>query len=100
MRINLNENLPLRFVRVLASLVHETDTVPREGLAGQDDAHVWQAAQSADRFFITQDLDFPGVRQFVPGIHHGLLLVRLRDPGRNALVKRVQSLFQTENVEA
>jgi hypothetical protein len=24
----------------------------------------------------------------------------LRDPGRNALLKRVRSLFQTENVEA
>lgn len=85
---------------MLASLGHETDTVPQEGLAGQNDAHVWQAAQTAGRFFITQDLDFSDVRRFVPGAHHGLLLVRLRDPGRNALVRRVRSLFQTESVEA
>lgn len=100
MRIKLDENLPLRLVRMLASLGHETDTVPQEGLVGQDDAHVWLAAQAAGRFFITQDLDFSDVRRFVPGTHHGLLLVRLRDPGRNALVRRVRSLFQTENVEA
>lgn len=100
MRIKLDENLPLRLVRMLAPLGHETDTVPQEGLAGQDDAHVWQAAQTAGRFFITQDLDFSDVRRFVPGAHHGLLLVRLRDPGRNALVRRVRSLFQTEDVEA
>lgn len=85
---------------MLAQLGHETDTIPQEGLAGQDDAHVWQAAQSAGRFFITQDLDFSDVRRFAPGTHQGLLLVRLRDPGRHALARRVQSLFQNENVEA
>lgn len=99
MRIKLDENLPFRLARVLAALDHETDTVPQEGLTGQDDAHVWQAAQATGRFFITQDLDFSDSRRFVPGTHHGLLLVRLRDPGRNALVRRVRSLFQTENVE-
>ena len=100
MRIKLDENLPLMLVRILAQLGHETDTIPQEGLAGQDDAHVWQAAQSAGRFFITQDLDFSDVRRFAPGTHQGLLLVRLRDPGRHALARRVQSLFQNENVEA
>lgn len=100
MRIKLDENLPFRLVRMLAPLGHETDTVPQEGLAGKDDAHVWQAAQTAGRFFITQDLDFSDVRRFVPGTHHGLLLVRLREPGRNALVRRIRSLFQTEYVEA
>ncbi len=100
MRIKLDENLPLRLAHILRQQGHEADTVPQEGLAGQDDAHVWQAAQTAGRFFITQDLDFSDVRRFAPGTHHGLLLVRLRDPGRNALVSRVRSLFQTENVAA
>lgn len=36
MRIKLDENLPLRLVRILVPLGHETDTVPQEGLAGKD----------------------------------------------------------------
>jgi predicted nuclease of predicted toxin-antitoxin system len=78
-RIKLDENLPFRLVRILAPLGHETDTVPQKGLAGQDDAHVWQAAQTVGRFFITQDLDFsdtclPAGRSrlptpFCPGAH-------------------------------
>lgn len=40
MKIKLDENLPIRLVRILAALDHEIDTVPQEGLAGQDDAHV------------------------------------------------------------
>ncbi len=66
MRIKLDENLPLRLVRILAPLGHETDTVPQEGLAGQDDARVWQAAQTVGRFFITQVWTFrtcTGLRQ-------------------------------------
>jgi len=39
------------------------------------------------------------MRLFVPGTHRGLLLVRLRDPGREALVKRLKAIFESENVE-
>jgi hypothetical protein len=62
-----------------------------QGLAGRDDADVWQAAQKAERFLVTQDLDFSDVRKFSPGTHHGLMVVRLRAPGRIALVFREQT---------
>lgn len=99
MNIKLDENMPHRLVDILTQLGHQVDTIPQEGLAGHDDAIVWEGAQKSSRFLITQDLDFSDIRKFIPGTHHGLLLVRLRDPGRNALVQRVQMLFQTESVE-
>ena len=49
---------------------------------------------------ITQDLDFSDSQKFVPGTHHGILLLRLRDPGRLALLRIVELLFRTEAVEA
>jgi predicted nuclease of predicted toxin-antitoxin system len=64
-----------------------------------DDNEVWQAAQAADRFLITQDLDFSDVRSFRPGTHAELLLVRLAQPGSNALVARVAMLLATEHVD-
>ena len=99
MKAKLDENLPARLVRALADLGHDADTVFQEGLSGRDDEVVWDATQAAGRFFITQDLNFADVRRFLPGSHHGLLLIRLRDPGREALFRRVHSLFQTESVE-
>lgn len=99
MKIKLDENLPARLARALEKLGHDTDTIPEERLAGRSDLQVWAAAQEAERFLITQDLDFSDTRRFTPGTHHGILLVRLRDPGRNALLKRVHGLFQTEDVE-
>jgi predicted nuclease of predicted toxin-antitoxin system len=99
MRIKLDENLPFRLVSVLTELGHDVDTVPSERIAGKDDAVVWQASQAGQRFLVTQDLDFSDVRKYTPGTHHGLLLVRLPQPGRAALFEKIATLFQVEDVE-
>ncbi|HRI69946.1 MAG TPA: DUF5615 family PIN-like protein [Polyangium sp.] len=99
MRIKLDENLPSCLVDVLRFLGHDVDTVPQEGIQGFVDADVWEAAQTAERFFITQDLDFSDMRNFAPGTHHGLLLVRLVHPSRTVLASFVELLFRQEAVE-
>ena len=99
MKIKLDENLPDRLVAVLTRLGHNVDTVRTEQLTGRADPDVWSAAQAAQRFLITQDLDFSDVRRFTPGTHAGLLLVRLTRPGRHVLFERVLTVFQTEKVE-
>jgi len=98
-KIKLDENLPDRLVAVLTRLGHNVDTVRTEQLTGRADPDVWSAAQAAQRFLITQDLDFSDVRRYTPGTHAGLLLVRLTRPGRNALFERVSTVFQTEKIE-
>ena len=70
-----------------------------EKLTGKDDKTVWEAAQDENRFFITQDLDFSDLRNFPPGTHSGLLLLRFRFPGRKAIKKRVEKVFTTENID-
>ena len=99
MKIKLDENIPAGLVPILGTLGQDIDTVPREKLVGQKDAAIWAAAQETKRFLITQDLDFSDARKFAPSTHHGLLLIRLRDPGRTALVRRIRSIFETEHVE-
>lgn len=99
MRIKLNENLPARLKETLAQFGHQVDTIPEEALGGADDAAVWEAAQAEEAFFITQDLDFSDVRQFAPGSHSGLLLVRLTVPSRKALIDSVEQLFTREAVD-
>jgi predicted nuclease of predicted toxin-antitoxin system len=100
MRIKLDENLPTKLMPLLGALGHNVDTVPEERLQGRDDSMIWQAAQNTKRFLITQDLDFSDIRQFRPGTHYGILLLRLRAPGRAALTARLSSIFQNENVES
>lgn len=92
MKIKLDENLPAKLVPVLQRHGHDVDTVPDEHLIGRPDADIWQAVCSEGRFLITQDLDFSDTRQFAPGTHAGLLLVRLRQPGVHALMAAVNSV--------
>ena len=96
MKLKLDENLPEALAGRLSALGHDVDTVRQEGIAGRDDDIVWHAAQAAGRFLITQDLDFSDVRQFTPGSHHGILLVRLRSAGRGALTERITEAFAAE----
>jgi len=99
-RIKIDENLPASLAGILSAVGHDADTVPRQGLAGRNDVEIWRAVQNEARFLITQDMDFSDLRRFEPGTHHGLLLVRLRDPVRRSLIARVEELFRDRDVES
>ena len=98
MRIKLDENLPLKLAVALTDLGHDVETVLEEGLAGHADTHIWQIVQQEKRVLITQDLDFSDAREFLPGTHSGILVVRLSAPSRERLLARVPEIFQTEAV--
>jgi predicted nuclease of predicted toxin-antitoxin system len=100
MKLKLDENLPETLLVALSALKHDVDNVRQEGLVGQNDPNIWRAAQDEGRFMVTQDLDFSDIRQFAPGTHHGLMLVRLHRPGRLALARRICEVFSTEPVES
>ena len=97
MKIKLDENLPLRLATLLKNFGHDVHAVHDEGLIGHADSEIWEGAQKESRFLITQDLDFSDSRQFAPGSHHGILLIRLRSANRRNLIERVAELFQKEN---
>ena len=97
MRIKLDGNLPEGLAPLLAALGHDVDSVRDEGLAGFEDSEVWAAAQRDGRFLITQDLDFSDTRKFMPGTHHGILLVRLHQAGRLYLTRRIVQVFTVED---
>ena len=100
MKLKLDENLPESLLATLKELSHDVDSVRWESLEGRSDPDVWQAAQRTERFLVTQDLDFSDIRKFAPGTHHGLMLVRLRMPGRVALATRIAAVFREEAPEA
>lgn len=92
MKIKLDENLPARLMPILRGYGYDVDTVPEEQLGGKSDVEVWQAVGAESRFLITQDLDFSDTRQFTPGTHAGLLLIRLREPSAHALLEAINAI--------
>jgi predicted nuclease of predicted toxin-antitoxin system len=100
MRIKLDENIPHRLTVILEQMGHDVDTVFGEGLNGKSDDVIWEAVRQNDRFLITQDLDFSNIHQFAPGTHAGILILRLHDPGRENLFRKILTVFQREDVES
>lgn len=99
MKIKLDENLPHQLAPALERLAHDVHTLQHESLLGRPDDEIWAAAQKESRFLITQDLDFSDARKFSPGSHCGLLLLRLHNPSRRALVTRVLEVFRQESID-
>ncbi|HXJ14819.1 MAG TPA: DUF5615 family PIN-like protein [Candidatus Limnocylindrales bacterium] len=99
MNLKLDENLPRTLCAALAHFGHDVHSVFDEQLTGGQDAGIWNAAQREGRFLITQDLDFSDTRKFIPGRHHGILLIRLSSPSRSNLIYRLRQIFENENVE-
>lgn len=97
MKIKLDENLPSDIVTSL-NFGHDVDTVELEGLTGKKDHEVWESAQTAGRFFVTQDLDFSDLRRFAPSTHAGILLIRLKNPSRRNLNAKLEEILRLEAV--
>jgi len=98
MNVKLDENMPASLADALRALGHDVETVPGEGLAGAPDVEVLHAAWTEERFLITQDIEFSAAAASIAGRRPGVLLVRLRRPGRRALADRVARVFRHEDV--
>jgi len=99
MKIKLDENIPATVIGDLSELGHDTLSVYQQGLKGTPDSLLWKKVQAEQRFFITQDLDFSDAIKFRPGSHAGILLMRLRDPGRLKLRQKIRELFANKSPE-
>lgn len=100
MRIKLDENLSNVHTEFLRQMGHECDRVTDEGLSGATDETVWQQVCQEQRFFITLDLDFSDVRRFPPGTHPGILLLRPRSRGRQAVLNLLSRIVNEHSLES
>jgi predicted nuclease of predicted toxin-antitoxin system len=98
MRIKVDECLPFECADVLRLQGHNVETVRDEGLQGSPDHEVWGAAQREKRFLVTTDLDFSDVRQYKPGEHAGVLLLRLGKEGRSRMISYLEWLLSRHDI--
>jgi predicted nuclease of predicted toxin-antitoxin system len=98
-KLKLDENIPASLKAELAAIGHDVHTVVDEALVGSPDEWIWTRCQEEGRLLVTQDLDFSDSRKFKPGRHAGLLLIRLQNPGRAALIGLLKSIFERYDVE-
>ncbi len=86
MKILVDENIPLMTVRALRTLGQDVLDVRGTSDEGSIDRALWQKAQQEGYLLITTDKGFTEHRNEQ---HHGILIVRLRQPNRQRIHQRV-----------
>ncbi|MBI3267613.1 MAG: DUF5615 family PIN-like protein [Planctomycetes bacterium] len=87
MKVLIDENIPRMTAAALPALGHDVRDVRGIHLQGLPDPRLWDEAQRESRLLITTDKGFALRRQ---DSHHGLLIVRLRQPTRQKIHDRVR----------
>lgn len=85
MKICVDENIPIATVAALRALGHEVLDIrktPRQGMA---DDLLWELATKERRLLITTDKGFVQHRN---ESHHGILVIRLRQPNEQKIHER------------
>ena len=96
MKIFVDENIPLMTVRVLREMGHDVRDIRGTAEMGMTDDALWEIAQQEGRLLITTDKGFTQHRE---ELHHGILIVRLKQPNRHKIHERVMqamALFTAE----
>lgn len=86
MRIFVDENIPLMTVKELRSKGFDVSDIRGTPIEGITDAELWQIVQKEKRLLITTDKGFSSQRN---ESHHGILIIRLKQPTRLELHQRV-----------
>jgi predicted nuclease of predicted toxin-antitoxin system len=86
MRILVDENIPRMTVDALRALGHDVKDVRGTPCQGVSDPDLWALAMAESRALITTDKGFTEYRS---APHHGILIVRLRQPNRQKIHQSV-----------
>ena len=86
MRFKLDENLPVELAVEMRGMGHDTDTVAAEGLCGEPDPTVVEAASISNRILLTLDEGIADARGEWPV---GVVLFRPDSAGRRAVLRFV-----------
>lgn len=99
MNFKLHENLPASAASKLTDAGHDVDTVVDENLAGAPDPDVVSAATTAGRILISLDRGLGDIRNYPPGTHAGIIVLRLADQSAATVTKAVSDLAGIADVD-
>jgi predicted nuclease of predicted toxin-antitoxin system len=97
----IDENLHEDAAVFLRQHGHDAMTVYEQGLRGASDRDIASVCKMESRTLIALDLDFADLRTYPPNHYSGLLVLRLVDQSRPAILgvlKRILPILETETL--
>ena len=86
-RFKIDEDLPRQIADLLNARGHDAATVVGQGWQGIPDEILWPRVQQESRWLITADKGFADLRQYPPGTHAGVILLRSQEESRRAYLE-------------
>jgi len=100
MLVKVDEDLPKAVTRILQEKGHEAFSAQEQGMGGWKDEALWRAVQAERRFLVTADKGFADVRNYPPGTHEGILLLRPAKDGIGPLVALLERVLESHSLDA
>jgi len=91
MRVLVDENIPRMTVDALRALGHDVKDIRGTSDQGVADSAIWGLSLAESRARITTDKAFTEYRSVT---HHGILIVRLRQPNRQKIHRAVMHVIE------
>jgi predicted nuclease of predicted toxin-antitoxin system len=99
MQFKVDENLHPDAADVLRDAGRDAMTVLEQNLRGRADREIAEVCLREQRAIITLDLDFSDIREFPPEHYQGIIVLRLVDQSRPAVVRTMRRLLAVMAVE-
>jgi predicted nuclease of predicted toxin-antitoxin system len=93
MRFKVDENLPRAACDLLNRAGHDATSVGQQGLAGTNDARIYQLCQQEQRALLTLDGDFANVHAYDPKLSAGVIVLRLAQQDRQRVLDAVARML-------
>ncbi|MFW6242048.1 MAG: DUF5615 family PIN-like protein [Thermodesulfobacteriota bacterium] len=90
MKILVDENIPKITIKRLAEDGWDVADIRQTGNQGMKDEFLWEKTQIEQRVFVTTDKGFAVYRN---ENHFGLVIVRLKRPGKQKIHERIIQIF-------
>jgi len=78
---------------------HQALSVEEQGMSGYKDLPLWQTVQTEQRYLVTADKGFADIRQYAPGSHAGVLLLRPDQDGIGPVIELLEMVLATYDLE-
>ena len=99
MLFKVDENLHSDVADLLRQHGHDALTVHDQGLRGHGDAEIGAVCKRESRAILTLDLDFADIRVYPPPDYSGVIVLRIVDQSRPAVLKVMQRVIVTLSAE-
>ncbi|MDF9407890.1 DUF5615 family PIN-like protein [Pelotomaculum isophthalicicum JI] len=93
MRIKIDENLSVDVMELFRSVGHDVESVFSENIQGCSDQMLMTKCREEGRALVTLDNDFSDIITYPPDTTEGIIVLRSKEQGKDAVLKVVRNLL-------